>query len=105
MLAAFASSTVFLISYLSRYAMSGTHRYPGTGWDKAIYLVILFSHMVLAAFAVPLILRLLWLAWKKRHEQHRHLARWVWPIWIYVSATGVIVYLMLYPLASALYGD
>ena len=104
MVAAFASSSVFLASYLARYYMSGTHRYPGVGWDKTFYLIVLFSHMVLAAAAVPAILRLLWLARTKQFGKHRKLARWAWPMWMYVSFTGVVVYFMLYPIASALYG-
>ncbi|HUH03015.1 MAG TPA: DUF420 domain-containing protein [Kofleriaceae bacterium] len=103
MVAAFTMSTVFLASYLARFAISGTHRYPGTGWDKTLYLIILFSHMVLAAVLVPMVLRALYLAWRKRFEAHRKLARYTWPIWMYVSITGVIVYLMLYPIANALY--
>lgn len=103
MLSAFAASTVFLASYLARYAISGTHRYPGEGADKVVYLVILFSHMVLAAVLVPMALRVLYLAWKRRFADHRRLARWAGPIWAYVSVTGVLVYLMLYPIAGALY--
>lgn len=103
MISAFVASSVFLASYLARYAMSGTHRYPGDGADKVVYLVILFSHMVLAAALVPMALRVLYLAWKRRYPDHRRLARWTWPIWVYVSVTGVLVYLMLYPIAGALY--
>lgn len=104
MVAAFATSSLFLASYLVRFAISGTHRYPGHGADQVLYLIILFSHMILAAAAVPLILRSLYLAWRERHEAHRKIARITWPVWIYVSVTGVIVYLMLYPIAGALYG-
>lgn len=104
MVAAFATSSLFLASYLTRFAISGTHRYPGDGLDKILYLAILFSHMILAAVAVPLILRSLYLAWRDRREDHRKLARITWPIWMYVSVTGVIVYLMLYPIAGAVYG-
>lgn len=104
MLAAFASSSLFLVSYLARYAMSGTHRYPGTGWDKALYLVVLFSHMLLAIVLVPLVLRALYLGLKGQNAKHRGIARWTWPIWMYVSFTGVVVYLMLYPIADAVYG-
>ena len=99
MIAAVSASAVFLGSYLARYAMTGTHRYPGEGWDKLLYLVVLFSHMVLAALVVPLVLRALYLARHKRFAQHRRVTRWLWPIWMYVSLTGVLVYLMLYHLA------
>lgn len=103
MVGAFTASAVFLASYLARFCISGTHRYPGTGADKAIYLIILFSHMLLALVALPMILRMFWLARRKRWPNHRRLARWAWPVWVYVSITGVVVYLMLYPLADALY--
>lgn len=101
MVTAVAASTVFLASYLTRYYLEGTHRYPGEGWDKILYLVILFSHMVLAAAVMPMIARALYLAWRGRYERHRALARWTWPIWIYVSVTGVAVYVMLYLYAGA----
>lgn len=96
MMAAFASSSVFLASYLARYAISGTHHYPGEGWAKVLYLIILFSHMLLAMVLVPLVLRSLYLGLKGRRGKHQRLARWTWPIWAYVSVTGVLVYLMLY---------
>ena len=105
MVAAFTASSLFLASYLARFYISGTHRYPGDGWDKTLYLIILFSHMVLAAVLVPMVLRTLYLASKKRHADHKKIARWTWPVWIYVSITGVAVYLMLYPIAGAVYGD
>lgn len=104
MIAAFATSTLFLASYLARFYLSGTHRYPGDGADKTVYLLVLFSHMILAAVALPMVLRTIYLAWRERFHDHRRLARWTWPIWIYVSVTGVVVYLMLYPIAGALYG-
>ncbi len=103
MLAAFATSSAFLLSYAIRFALTGTHRYPGSGLDKAIYLAILGSHTVLAIVALPLILRSLQLALLKRQfDGHKKLARWALPVWMYVSVTGVVVYLMLYQLAPAL---
>jgi len=104
MLAATAASAVFLASYLTRFAMTGSHTYPGSGWDRWVYLSILMSHMVLATLLLPLALRILFLARKRDFARHRRLARWTWPLWMYVSVTGVFVYLMLYPLATALYG-
>ncbi len=104
MVAAFSASTVFLMSYLVRFYLSGTHSYPGDGLDKIFYLVVLFSHMILAALVVPLILRALYLAFKNRIAEHRKLVRITWPVWMYVSVTGVVVYLMLYPIANAVYG-
>lgn len=99
MLAAFASSSVFLGSYLARYAISGTHHYSGEGWAKGLYLIILFSHMLLAMILVPMVLRSMYLGLAGRRSQHRGLARWTWPMWAYVSVTGVLVYLMLYQFA------
>ncbi len=98
MIAAFTASCVFLVSYVARFLLSGTHRYAGDGWDKTLYLIILFSHMVLAAALVPLVLRSIYLAVKDQREKHRRIVRWTWPIWAYVSLTGVIVYMMLYRL-------
>jgi putative membrane protein len=104
MLGAFGASALFLASYLLRFAMSGTHKYPGEGWDKTLYLVILFSHMLLAMVVLPMVLRALYLGLKGRNAKHRGIARWAWPIWMYVSVTGVVVYLMLYPIARSIYG-
>ncbi len=96
MVAAVTASGVFLVSYVARFATTGTHRYAGDGWDKSLYLFILFSHMVLAVVIVPLVLRALLLARRKQFVRHRGVARWLWPMWIYVSLTGVAVYVMLY---------
>jgi putative membrane protein len=101
MLSAVALSLLFLVSYVIRYSMSGSHRYPGTGIDKTIYLIILFSHMVLAALTLPMVARTVYLAWRDRLQEHRRLARITFPLWLYVSVTGVIVYLMLYHIAGA----
>jgi putative membrane protein len=89
-------SALFLISYLIRVAISGTHRYPGDGWDRTLYLVILTSHTILAIIVAPLILRTAYVALRGRFDVHRRLVRFTAPIWLYVSATGVIVYVMLY---------
>lgn len=102
MLAAFTTSCIFLVSYLIRYATTGTHKYPGTGWDKYLYLVILFSHMLLAIVLAPLLLTALRRALAGRFDAHKRIVKFAWPIWFYVSVTGVIVYLMLYHLAPAL---
>jgi putative membrane protein len=93
---AFVASVIFLASYLSRFALTGSHRFAGTGALKAVYLGILFSHMVLAAATVPLVLRTLYLAGKARFDEHRRIARVTFPIWSYVSLTGVLVYVLLY---------
>ena len=104
MLAAFTTSSIFLVSYLIRFATSGSHKYPGDGVDKIIYLLILFSHMILAVVLVPYVLGALKHALRGDFERHKRLVRVTWPMWMYVSVTGVIVYLMLYHLAPALYG-
>jgi putative membrane protein len=99
MIAACASSVLFLVSYLTRVALTGTHRFPGEGALKAAYLVVLGSHTVLAAITLPLVLRTLWLSVSARFPEHRRIARWTFPVWMYVSVTGVLVYVMLYHLA------
>jgi putative membrane protein len=96
MVSAFVVSCVFLVSYLIRVSLSGTHRYPGTGLAKATYLFVLSTHMVLAVVVVPLVLTALWHGHKRQIEKHRKVARWTFPIWLYVSVTGVLVYLMLF---------
>jgi putative membrane protein len=103
MLMAFGASTVFLVSYLIRFATTGAHKYPGEGWDKTIYLVILFSHMVLAVVLVPLVIGALRRALRGNIAGHKKLVKFTWPIWFYVSLTGVLVYLMLYHLAPVLH--
>lgn len=95
---AFVTSTVFLVCYLTRFYLTGAHHFPGGGWLKVVYLTILFSHMVLAVATVPLVLRTLFLARASRFTEHRKIARFTFPVWMYVSVTGVIVYLMLYHL-------
>jgi len=102
MIGAFAASTLFLASYLTRFALTGTTRFPLDGGWKVAYLAILFSHMFLAMALLPMVLRTLWLPWKGRYAQHRAIARWTFPIWVYVSITGVAVYWMLYHLPALL---
>jgi putative membrane protein len=101
MLGAVGCSVLFLVGYLTRMALTGTHRFPGDGALRALYLAVLGSHTVLAALAGPLVLRTLWLAWKGRYPSHRRIARLTLPVWLYVSVTGVVVYVMLYHLAPA----
>ena len=103
MLGAFTASAIFLASYLIRFATTGVHRYPGDGWDKTLYLVTLFSHMALAVVLVPLVIGALRRALRGDFAAHKRLVRFTWPIWMYVSVTGVLVYLMLYHLAPALH--
>ena len=103
MLAAVTASAVFLVSYLIRFATTGAHKYPGEGWDKSLYLFILFSHMALAVVLVPLLLTALRRALRGDYVAHKRVVRFAWPIWFYVSITGVIVYLMLWHLAPVLH--
>ena len=103
MLVAFTASSVFLVSYLIRFATTGAHKYPGEGWDRTVYLVTLFSHMALAVVLVPLVIGSLRRALRGDFAAHKRLVRFTWPIWMYVSVTGVLVYLMLYHLAPALH--
>jgi len=96
MLGAFAGSVLFLVSYLVYHAAVGSVRFPGSGAARTIYLAILASHTVLAALVPFLALMTLTRALRGRFERHRAIARITLPIWLYVSVTGVVVYLMLY---------
>ena len=101
MLAAFACSTAFLVSYLHYHANVGSVRFQGTGAIRAFYLGVLLTHTVLAAAVPFLAATTLYRAWRAEKgagdfSSHRRLARWTLPIWIYVSLTGVVIYLMLY---------
>ena len=98
MLGAVAASALFLVLYVVRFSLTGTHAYAGPPALRSLYLTILFSHMVLAVVILPLVVRLLVLARRERFAAHRRLARWTFPLWLYVSVTGLTVYLMLYRL-------
>ena len=101
MLGACSSSVLFLVGYFTRIALTGTHRFPGGGPLRAVYLAILVSHTVLATLTLPLALRTLQLSLGARFEEHRRVARFTFPVWIYVSLTGVAVYVMLYWIAPS----
>ena len=101
MLAAVASSVLFLAGYLTRLSLTGVHRFPGRGGLRATYLFVLGSHTLLAAVAAPLVLVTLALALRGRFAVHRRVARATLPIWLYVSVTGVVVYVLLYGVAGA----
>ena len=98
MLAAFATSVLFLVSYLVYHYNVGSVKFQKTGAIRTLYLAILLTHTVLATAVAPMALVTVWRAWKNRLPQHRRLARITLPIWLYVSVTGVVVYLMLYHL-------
>ena len=96
MVTALSASGLFLVFYVTRVALTGTHEFAGEGAARTAYLTILFSHMVLAVLVFPFVVRLVFLVRRRRFHDHARLARWVFPVWAYVSATGLIVYLMLY---------
>jgi putative membrane protein len=97
-LAAVITSTFFLISYLTYHYYHGDTRFLGQGIVRPIYFAILITHVILAMVIVPLVLITLYRAWRFDFNRHKRIARWTLPIWLYVSVTGVIVYLMLYHL-------
>jgi putative membrane protein len=99
MLAACGSSALFLASYLTRVALTGTHRFPGSGLLRGFYLALLGSHTLLAALLLPFALRTLQLSLGARFPEHRRIAKVTFPAWLYVSVTGVAVYVMLYWIA------
>ncbi|MFT3869817.1 MAG: DUF420 domain-containing protein [Nibricoccus sp.] len=97
MLGAVIVSTVFLVSYVIYHVQKGEPtRFGGTGVIRTVYFTMLLSHIVLAMAIVPLVLRTVFLALKGRFETHRKWARWTFPLWYYVSVTGVLVYFFLY---------
>lgn len=96
MSSAFATSVLFLVSYLVYHAHAGAVRYTGTGPIRTVYFAILITHTILAAVVPVLAVMTLTLALRSKFDRHRRLARWTLPIWLYVSVTGVIIYLMLY---------
>jgi len=98
MLAACSVSTAFLTSYVIYHANIGSKPFPGHGPLRALYLTILLTHVVLAVTVVPLALITVIRGLRGRYDRHRAIARWTFPIWLYVSVTGVIVYVMLYRL-------
>jgi uncharacterized membrane protein YozB (DUF420 family) len=98
MLAAFATSVLFLVSYLIYHYNVGSVKFQKTGPIRAVYFAILISHTVLAAAVAPMAVITVRRAWTGQLQEHRRLARWTLPIWLYVSVTGVAVYVMLYHL-------
>jgi uncharacterized membrane protein YozB (DUF420 family) len=96
MLSALGVSTLFLCSYLVLRALAGMTRFTGEGWIRPIYFTLLLSHTVLAAVIVPLALIVLAFALRGRFDRHVRIARWTLPLWLYVSVTGVMIYVLLY---------
>jgi uncharacterized membrane protein YozB (DUF420 family) len=102
MLAALGVSLLFLVSYLTyHFGHQGVTRFTGQGFVRPVYFAVLLTHTVLAAAIVPLIVVTVWRAARGQFGRHLRIARWTFPLWLYVSVTGVVVYLMLYQLYPA----
>lgn len=96
MLAAFATSALFLVCYVVYHAQVGSVRFTRQGFVRPLYFTILITHVTLAALVLPMAIVTLSRGLKARYPQHRKIARWTFPIWLYVSVTGVLVYVLLY---------
>jgi uncharacterized membrane protein YozB (DUF420 family) len=96
MISALVVSAAFLTSYLIYHFNVPSKKFPDLGWIKTLYFLILFPHIILAVIMVPMILKTFWHAYKQEWESHKKIARITFPIWMYVSVTGVLVYFMLY---------
>jgi uncharacterized membrane protein YozB (DUF420 family) len=96
MLAAFTSSTFFLISYVVYHYHAGSHPFVGQGIIRPIYFTILISHVILAIVILPFVISTLTKGLRAQYVRHKRVAKWTFPLWMYVSVTGVVVYLMLY---------
>ena len=95
MVSATTFSALFLLSYITYHYFHGDTRFPGHGWIRPTYFFILITHISLSMVALPLILGTLWYALRSQFRFHRRIARWTFPVWLYVSVTGVIVYFVL----------
>lgn len=98
MIAALISSGLFLLSYVVYHCRVGSVPYPHHDWTRMLYFIILVPHVVLAAAMVPFILLAVYFASQEEFERHTRITRWLWPVWMFVSMSGVVVYLMLYHL-------
>lgn len=98
MLIAVAASALFLAAYVAYHFSAPIFVFRGTGWVRPLYYALLVAHVVLAAAVTPMILVTLWRALGGRYDAHSRLARWTWPVWVFVSASGLAVYAMLYHL-------
>lgn len=95
MLTAFITSSLFLISYLLYHNFVGHTLFPGEGWIRPVYFTILISHIILSAFVVPLVLTSYYFAFSGKFKTHRKVSMWTFPIWLYVSVTGVVIFFIL----------
>ena len=96
MILAFISSSIFLVSYILYHVRVGSVRFQGHGWIRPVYFTLLGSHTVLAVAIVPLAILTLSRALREQFDRHRRIARWTLPLWLYVSVTGVVIYVLLY---------
>jgi putative membrane protein len=103
MISAVIISAAFLTTYVIFHWHVGDVRFSGRGWIRPVYFAILIPHVILAGVIVPLVGITLYFALRGRFPSHRRIARWTWPLWIYVSVTGVVVYLMLYQLYAPIW--
>lgn len=95
MLTAFITSSLFLISYLVYHNFTGHTPFPGEGWIRPVYFFILITHIILSAFVVPLVLTSFYFAYSGKFKTHRKVSKWTFPVWLYVSVTGVVIFFML----------
>ncbi len=98
MVAALITSALFLTSYLIYHYAVGSVPYPHHDWTRPVYFAILIPHVILAALMVPFVLMAVYFALRERYDKHTRITRWLWPVWMFVSISGVVVYLMLYRL-------
>jgi putative membrane protein len=98
MVSALIFSALFLIFYSIYHYHAGSMPYPHHDWTRPVYFIFLIPHIILAAIMSPFILIAVWFAFREQFEKHRKIVRWLWPVWMYVSVSGVIIYLMLYAL-------
>ena len=96
MLAAVVTSTLFLVCYVTYHLKAGRTVFKDPAWFRTIYLTLLLTHTILAVTIVPMVIITLSRALRQRFDQHKRIARWTWPLWMYVSVTGVLVYYLLY---------
>ena len=98
MIAALITSILFLTSYVIYHANAGSVQYTKEDWTRPLYFAVLIPHVILATVQMPFIIVLVWHACHESFDKHKRLARWIWPVWMFVSVSGVVVYLMLYKL-------
>jgi len=101
MVSALVASAAFLTCYLIYHYHAGSTPYEGQGVMRVIYFAILLTHIPLAALMVPFIVAAVWFAWRQQYARHTRITVWLWPVWMYVSVTGVIIYVMLYQLPQS----